>query len=144
MNVIGFRVRARADLGGANEVVPIVDGRELTDIVHEFEHEHGMEKRAASYGGLIPSFFKFGPLDRHFLGGLQSAQPRKVPLLGCNCGEWGCWPLMARITLAGGNVTWSEFEQPYRKERDYRGLGPFMFDAAQYEDALATLNDSGS
>ena len=144
MSVIAFSVRARADLGGANELVPIIDGHELTDMIHAFERDHRMEERAVSYGGLIPSFFKFGPLRRHFLGQWEFAEPRrKVPLLGCNCGEWGCWPLMARITVQGGAVVWNEFEQPYRKERDYSGFGPFTFDVAQYQKALATVRDLG-
>jgi hypothetical protein len=144
MSVIAFSVRARVDLGGANELVPVIDGRELTDMIHAFERDNRMEERPVSYGGLIPSFFKFGPLGRHFLGLWEFAEPRrKVPLLGCNCGEWGCWPLMARITVRDESVVWNEFEQPYRKERDYSGFGPFTFDVAQYQKALAAVRDLG-
>src|SRR4051794_35948680 len=55
MSVIAFSVRARADLGGANELVPIIDGHELTDMIHAFKRDHRMEERPVSYGGLIPS-----------------------------------------------------------------------------------------
>jgi hypothetical protein len=36
-------------------------------------------------------------------------------------------------------VTWTEFEQPYRKARDYSAFGPFVFDRGTYEDAVGTL-----
>lgn len=29
---------------------------------------------------------------------------------GCECGEWGCWPLMARSTATADTVTWGAFE----------------------------------
>jgi hypothetical protein len=134
-------VRGRADLGGACEIVPTVDGREVTDLIHAFEQQHGMETRPVSYGGLIPTFYKFGPLDAHFLGRTDSHRSSdKVPLLGCECGEWGCWPLLARITVSDEFVTWSDFEQPYRKDRDYQAFGPYIFERRQYGLAAQELS----
>jgi hypothetical protein len=125
------------------EVVPLIDGREFADIVHEFERANAMETRAVSYGGLIPEFYKFEPLDRHFLGVAESVgTDGKVPVLGCECGEWGCWPLRVRIVVDGARVVWSEFEQPHRETRDYSGLGPFVFDASDYGKALRALGRS--
>jgi hypothetical protein len=136
---IRFVVRRRPELGGASEVVPVVDGAELTTLIHSYEKQHGMETRDVSYGGLIPSYHNFGPLADHFLGRSESSGQAKVPLLGCECGEWGCWPLLARIMVCDGVVTWGAFEQPFRRARDYRAFGPFRFDEQQYVAALAEL-----
>src|SRR5690606_38340498 len=37
-----------------------------------------------------------------------------VALLGCECGEVGCWPLNAQVFHDGGLVTWRGFAQPFR------------------------------
>jgi hypothetical protein len=60
-------------------------------------------------------------------------------LLACDCGDWGCWPLMARITVTERSVTWDAFEQPHRSTRDYTGFGPFRFDRRRYDAALQDL-----
>lgn len=60
-------------------------------------------------------------------------------LLGCTFGEPGCWPLEARIAVEPETVTWTGFTQPHRRERDYTGLGPFVFAREQYEDAARQI-----
>ncbi|MGV9556383.1 hypothetical protein [Streptomyces sp. NPDC003522] len=60
-----------------------------------------------------------------------------VPLLGCSCGVWGCWPLMARIALTPTTVTWSSFRQPYREQWGELAMGPYEFPRDAYEAALA-------
>jgi hypothetical protein len=139
LKTVGFLARPRADLGQVIEIVPAIDDAELTDLVQAFEQRAGMETRSTSYGGLIPSYFNFGSIDDHFLGVARRELNRKSPLLGCLCGEWGCWPLLARIVVAEDSVTWSEFEQPHRKGRDYSAFGPFSFVRTQYERALVEL-----
>jgi hypothetical protein len=53
--------------------------------------------------------YRFGDL-RQYLVGRQPPWPgERVPLLGCDCGEWGCWPLVATVRSESGTVTWSEF-----------------------------------
>lgn len=128
---------------GATEVVPVVDGVALTDRIHDFEREHGMETRAVSYGGLIPAYFKFGPASHHYLTTHEVFISRKgkIPVLGCECGEWGCWPLLARVILEKTTVTWTDFEQPYRPDRDYSSFGPFVFSRSAYESAIAAIAD---
>lgn len=55
------------------------------------------------------------------------------------CGEAGCWPLMARIEVSADVVCWADFEQPFRRETwDYGDLR-LCFDRGQYETALARL-----
>jgi hypothetical protein len=125
------------------EVIPVVDGEPLTDRIHEFERATGMETRAVSYGGLIPAYFRFGPASTHYLAGDDSvAEDAKIPVLGCQCGEWGCWPLLARVILDDDAVTWTDFEQPHRRDRDYSGFGPFVFDRRAYEEAVAEIADA--
>src|SRR5918994_3771974 len=122
MNEIRFLVRPRDDLG-VHEVVPRVDGELLTEVVEAFERAAGMDP-PGGYGGLIPAFFRFGPLDEHFHGRRAGADSPATPVLGCDCGEWGCWPFMAHIDVTDTTVTWAAFTQPHRPTRDYTGLGP--------------------
>ncbi len=139
MKTILFITRSRPDLGAVTEVVPAIDGIKLTDLIHDFERQAGMESRTDSYGSLIPAYFNFGPLDLHFLGASSQRDKGRVPLLGCSCGEWGCWPLLARILATEDSVTWTDFQQPHRKARNYSGLGPFSFELTQYKAELEAL-----
>jgi hypothetical protein len=124
------------------EVVPVVDGIPLTDRVHAFEQETGIETRPPSYAGLVPSNFRCAPATEHYLGRAEDrAEGAKTQLLGCSCGEWGCWPLLARIVVEPDMVRWVEFEQPHRPDRDYSGFGPFAFDRVAYELAVQDLAD---
>jgi hypothetical protein len=115
-------------------VVPVIDGNGLTDLIHRFERDAGMEKRDTSYAGLIPAFFRFGTAAEHYL-----STDKKIPILGCECGEWGCWPLMARIHADEHGVVWTDFEQPHRPRRDYSAFGPFGFERSAYDEALREL-----
>jgi len=146
MSQVRFIVRERNDLNGVAEVVPEVDGVALTDLIHGFEKRAGMETRNVSYGGLIPAYFRFGPLRHHFLAGAGAfvSGQRKVPLLGCKCGEWGCWPLLTSVRADDASVAWSAFEQPHRPERDYSGFGPFQFERAEHEEELQAQERSVS
>ncbi|WP_234392319.1 hypothetical protein [Streptomyces sp. WM6378] len=109
-------------------------------MIDQFETDAGMQPAGDAYGGLIPQFFRFGPMEGHFHGRSTGAMGPKTPVLGCGCGEWGCWPLMASIIVTPGHVTWDSFEQPHRKTRDYSGFGPFRFDRHQYDDAVKALS----
>jgi hypothetical protein len=127
---------------GTLSITPVVDGTPLPEIVAAFERDEHFEP-AGGYGGLIPEWFKYGALDKYFLGDFEKdsyfARMNRVYLLGCQCGEVGCWPLLARIRAEGESVVWDSFEQPHRKDRDYSGFGPFIFDAEQYREAVAAL-----
>lgn len=138
-NEIRFDCRHRGD-GGPLVIVPRIDGALLTELIDGFESAAGMQPAGDAYGGLIPEFFRFGPMQDHFFGRSTNAMGPKTPVLGCECGEWGCWPLMARITATTDLVTWDAFEQPHRETRDYVAFGPFQFDRHQYDDALRVLS----
>ncbi|GAA2966681.1 hypothetical protein [Streptomyces enissocaesilis] len=138
-NDIRFECRHRGD-GGPFVIVPCIDGALLTELIDGFEIAAGMQPAGDAYGGLIPEFFRFGPMQDHFLGRSAYAMGPKAPVLGCECGEWGCWPLLARITATADLVIWDSFEQPHRKTREYAAFGPFQFGRGQYDDALRALN----
>ncbi|MEX2246279.1 MAG: hypothetical protein WEC75_06300 [Dehalococcoidia bacterium] len=125
------------------EVIPVVDGVRLTDRVHQFELDQGMETCPVSYGGLIPRFHKVGRAKEYYFGVGKAplSENGKIPLLGCECGEWGCWPFLARVVVAGTTVAWTDFEQPF-EIRDYSEFGLFTFGRADYETAIATIADA--
>jgi hypothetical protein len=122
---------------GALSKVPCIDGERLDVLVERFETSAGFNDPSGGYGGLVPGHHRFGPLDAYFRNEGGGGNP--VPVLGCGCGEVGCWPLEACIQLNRGAYRWSDFSQPHRPSRDYSALGPFLFNAEQYEAALAAL-----
>jgi hypothetical protein len=127
---------------GALAVIAILNGAPLIELVQKFESEKGF-KPAGGYGGLIPEWFKYGPLDRYFLGevGPHSYFGRMgcIYLLGCSCGEVGCWPLAARVKAGPETVVWDSFQQPRRPDRDYSDFGPFVFKLHEYQQAAVDL-----
>lgn len=110
---LSFAIGSR-DVGTVvTEIVPVIDGVALTDRVHRFERETGMESREVSYGGLIPACFRFGPAEVHYRAAAGAfVEEAKIPVLGCVCGEWGCWPLLRRVVVDPGTVTWSDSNSP--------------------------------
>jgi hypothetical protein len=117
-------------------IVPLVDGVRLTDLIGEFERARSFEP-AGGYAGLVPSNFNFGPLDHYFMAASTELNPRnRHYLLGCQCGEVGCWPLEAQIIMTERQISWEDFKQPFRQERDYSSFGPFRFDLMQYSHAV--------
>ena len=131
-----------------------INGRDLVELVRAVENAFADKEDAASiagaYAGLPPNDDTCPP-SKHFLGEPSRAIYRygaKRQVLGCECGEAGCWPLLCVIEAGPTRVIWSQFEQPHRSiERSknpwrYDELGPFEFDRGQYERALETLRVS--
>ncbi|MBO0826031.1 MAG: hypothetical protein J2P27_19575 [Actinobacteria bacterium] len=118
-------------------LTPVVDGSPLTELAAEFESRRGYSP-AGGYAGLVPAHFRFGDLVQYFLGQENGQWPRRgyAWLLGCDCGEIGCWPLEARIITDPETVTWTDFVQPHRRARDYQSFGNFVFGRAAYERAV--------
>lgn len=146
LSLLSFHIGKWREPGGVIVITPHIDGRALPDIVEEFERSRGLTDPAGGYGGLIPSFFSFGALDQYFLGrsGFVDLDDRagRLFVLGCECGEVGCWPLQCAVRVTDGTVSWFDFAQPHRPGRDYSAFGPFVFERQQYEDALRGLNSA--
>jgi hypothetical protein len=133
---------------GLRQIKIEVNGVELPDLVREAElpsaRSDEEEEMAGNYIGLVAGYMRID-LAGQFLGGqgtpMFEGDGERTALLGCGCGEVGCSPLMARITVTDQTVTWDDFEQPTRPDWNYEGFGPFSFDRAQYERALMAIAD---
>ena len=139
MNELSFEISAGNSQ--ARAIVPLIDSIALTDLISSFETEKSMEP-SGGYGGLVPAYYKYGPLDHYFMGDtrvLGLSDNGKVALLGCECGEVGCWALLARVIVDGQYVHWTDFEQPHRSARDYSSFGPFTFEKPKYLQVLQEL-----
>lgn len=143
MDAVSFAVEAFDDRHPlVLSVSPLVNGLRLTHLIAEFEKSQKYEP-PGSYAGIIPEWFNYGALDKYFLGEAEGdsywSKLGGVYLLGCQCGEVGCWPLLCRIRNENTRVIWEGFQQPHRKARDYSHFGPFVFEGAQYRSALVRL-----
>lgn len=139
MLTVAFRWEVDEELGDRGLTIR-VDGVPLREIIEETEARFpDAGDVAGDYAGIVD--WQLTSAD-HFLGGpgsdLGCGAPTKTVLLGCSCGETGCWPLMARVEADERLVRWSGFEQPFRPEWDYGALA-FTFDRGQYEAALRSV-----
>jgi hypothetical protein len=146
LRTISFEIGSQSPLA----VTPYVDGASLDALVEGYERAKGYDP-AGGYGGLIAAYFNYGPLDEYFTGENKSdywMSLKGIYLLGCSCGEVGCWPLIASVHQKADTIRWDGFVQPHRRERDYSEFGPFTFSRGQYEDAvkdlLFRLNSAGA
>lgn len=146
INALSFNI-AKRDEDGVTVITPRIDGVLLSSLAERFEQSRGMHDPAGGYGGLIPAFFRYGPLDRYFLGESKTDcfanAPGRIYVLGCACGEVECWPLTCRVDRRSDAVAWQSFQQPHRPARDYSAFGPFVFELKQYEEALRSLPPHG-
>jgi len=122
--------------------VPTINGTRLTELVAAFESARHFEP-VGGYAGIVPEHFEFGSLDRYFMGQIEPDSSwvglSGIWVLGCDCGEVGCWPLQCRVTPGQETVVWHEFSQPHRPGRDHSQFGPFVFEAEQYRGAVKKL-----
>ena len=144
MDTIRFEIGKREDPsdGVVDAVNIFVNGRNLVDIVREveltFRAREGRPHLAGRYVGLPPQDI-FLPSPR-LLGEpatfYDHDYPGKIAVLGCGCGDVGCWPMLVEISLRDDVEVWSGFEQPHRSAWRYDEIGPFVFDRARYLSAL--------
>lgn len=139
MATIGFEVKARDD--GALAVTPLINGRPLSALVADYEAAKGLPD-TGEHGGIVPTSFKYGPLDTYFLGAPDDYWEELGGryLLGCaGCGEVGCNPFVGRIEAGPAEVVWSGFGRDIGSEPEYAEFGPFVFERPAYEASLQDL-----
>jgi hypothetical protein len=146
VDTIRFEHGERADPADdlVNAVDIFVNGRNFVDILREVELPFAARDRqpdlAGSYAGLppedifLPSLRLLGEPTTYYD---HDSSEGKFAVLGCECGDPGCWPLRVKIDLRDDAVIWDGFEQPHRSAWRYDALRPFVFDRAQYISALS-------
>ncbi|WP_308285868.1 hypothetical protein [Actinoplanes hulinensis] len=120
------------------ELLPFVDDVSLVELVAGYERASGFDV-PGTYAGLVLDHFNVGDLTAYLMGEPESAYRANrgvIALLGCDCGEVGCWPLESRVVLEKDLVTWRGFTQPFRPQRDYGSFGPITFRRNQYDRAV--------
>ncbi|HET7462142.1 MAG TPA: hypothetical protein VFJ82_12875 [Longimicrobium sp.] len=138
MNRIELRLQP-GFMPGHPVVQVLIDGSDLVALARQVELPHataeGKPQIAGAYQGLDPR--DWADLPRWDDG--------RRALYRCECGEVDCWPLIVRITRRDdGTVSWSEFRQPHRRAWSHDALGPFIFDAAEYDRAVeGVMNQAG-
>ncbi|MBF9130164.1 hypothetical protein I0C86_14540 [Plantactinospora sp. S1510] len=156
MNVIEFTAYPARDEPHTLVVGARIDGSDLRTVVAEvvaplwalelddedFDSEIERDRFLLECHGGLPAQDVAWP-SRHFLGEVEypdysGYEPGELALLGCGCGIWGCWPLLARITVDPDAVTWTGFRQPLRPGWGVLRLGPFRFDRTAYVERLAS------
>lgn len=139
MSKIEFSIRVEElGGGGAQTVVPVIDGISLIELARRVEAgpaaASGEADLAGRYAGLVIG-------EREWQQWYTGENPQiwfddaDSCLLGCTCGETGCWPLTARIAYGRHEVRWSSFRTGHRPW-NLTGLGPFRFDRNAYDRAL--------
>jgi hypothetical protein len=141
-SVVEFKVVERLLADEPSQVVGIwVGGVPLEEWARRvelpFAKADGNPDLAGAYAGLAAADDLLWP-SRHFLGEptLSAFDDGDTVLLGCGCGDWGCWPLVADVAVTETSVTWSRFRNGHRPAWDLTNLSPFVFDRSQYETAL--------
>lgn len=142
VNVVEFKVVDQVLADMSAPVVGIwVDGVRLEELARRvelpFAAAEGKPHIAGSYAGLTARDDIRWP-SRHFLGesSLSNFADGDTVLLGCQCGDWGCWPLVADVAVTEAAVSWSHFRNGHQEAWDLNELRPFVFERAQYEAAL--------
>ena len=102
-----IKFRKESNESGISFVTPYINKVAFHKIVENFEIEKGYLDPSGGYAGLVPEYYNHGPMLEHFLG-QGDRSTNKTYLLGCECGEVGCWPLLGEIskigTIAGSYV----------------------------------------
>ena len=140
MDRIHFVYRSADD-----EVEIFINGRSLIDLAGAAELPEARRTREPGLAGSY-AWLRAAVIRRqlaHFLGTPQASWfgDGDTVLLGCECADWGCWPLTANIEVSDSMVTWSGFRNGHR-DWDLSSFGPFRFGRVDYEQALARLADT--
>ena len=107
MDTIRFEIGKREDPsdGVVDAVNILVNHRNLVDILREvelpFRVQEGRPHFASKYVGLPPQdiFLPSPRLLDEPATFYDHDYPGKIAVLGCGCGDVGCWPLLVEISL---------------------------------------------
>jgi hypothetical protein len=140
MAAIEFRLRTQSlGIGEVVTVTPYVDGVSLVELARRVEARpagaSGEPGLAGAYAGLVVGEARWqdwysGARPQVWFGDGDSC------LLGCVCGDTGCWPLTPRVTVDARRVVWDRFRTGHRAW-DLAALRPFAFSRRTYDTALA-------
>ena len=116
---------------GLRQIKIEVNGVELPDLVREAElpsaRSDEEEEMAGNYIGLVAGYMRID-LAGQFLGGqgtpMFEGDGEQTALLGCGCGEVGCSPLMARITVTDRDRHLGRLRAADASRLGLRGLRP--------------------
>ncbi len=84
----------------------------------------------------------FGKAQRYFVLEPDDDDFGATVLLGCDCGEPGCWMLLIDKQAGNDTITWSHFRQFHRPDWNYL-LGPYRFDSGIYTQEIQRILDAG-
>jgi hypothetical protein len=142
MDEVGFGREPVTEGSWSTWHVPIrVNGQpleELAKVVEQpFATAEGNPRLAGSYEPL--TWYDIGE-TAHFLGRPRASwfEDGDTVLMGCTCGEWGCWPLTTQVSVDASRVVWEGFRNGHR-DWDLSALGPFEFARTQYDEALRAI-----
>ena len=99
-SAISFAVQAHHDGGGLAEVVPVVDGVPLTDLIDAFERAAGIAPPPSGHGGLIPALLSLWPGDRAFHGGAATGRSRCSAATAARRAAGRCSPACACTAIS--------------------------------------------
>jgi hypothetical protein len=142
MDRIDFELAHAESNPAAKTFLIIVNGERLESLARvvemPFAEADGHPNLAGDYAPL--TLFDIRSDVNHFLTKPVATwfEDGDAVLMGCPCGEWGCWPLTVKIEVNEATIVWSEFRNGHR-DWDLSGLGPFTFDRVDYEVALHAL-----
>jgi hypothetical protein len=96
-----------------------IDQVDLIKIARRYEKKFDECKKNKKLAGAYGYITKPDNPLKYFLG--QDIDDNyyedKTRVLECDCGNYGCWPLICRIKEENDTVTWSDFENVHRSER---------------------------
>lgn len=142
MDRIAFDVSQAESSSMARTFAIFVNGERLESLARvvelPFAVAEGHPDLAGDYEPL--TLFDISSDVNHFLGQPVATwfEDGDAVLMGCPCGEWGCWPLTVKIEVNDTTIRWRRFRNGHR-DWDLSKLGPFTFDRVTYEAALGVL-----
>jgi hypothetical protein len=107
---------------------PVINGQRLVELLDR------AAGRDTVLAGLPPS-----QLRRVATEPGAGAEPRRVQVLGCGCGDTQCAGASVEVMRAGEDVIWRDVHASGSPPDAWRSIGPFRFDRAEYDAAIARL-----